>query len=544
MTSLAISGHRESGQDVRTANVTACVAVANILRSSLGPQGLDKMLVDEVGDVTVTNDGATIVGLLEVEHPAARILTELAQQQDQEVGDGTTSVVILAAELLKRANDLVADKIHPTNIIAGYRLAIREACKYVRDHMATPVEALGRELLVNAAATSLSSKILGSAESNHFANMAVDAVLSVKTGGVKGGPPASYPIKAVHVLKCQGQSARESELLPGVALNCGRAAKGMPSRVSPARVACLDVDLRRTKMKMGVQVQIDDASALNAAQEKELDITRDRVQAILASGANVILTTKGIDDAALKYFVEAGAIALRRVPMEDVRRVAKATGAVVQGSLADLDGNESLDSSQLGAAEEAAEMRIRDDTVTVLRGCQSTAACSVLLRGPNEYMCDEMGRSFHDAVCVVKRTLESGTVVPGGGAVEAALSVHLDQYATTLGTREMLAVAQVADALLVIPKTLAVNAAMDATDLVARLRAAHYMSQNEKGKEELALTGLDLKTGVVRNSSKAGVVEPALSKIKSIQFAAEAAITILRIDDSINVERKDADPEG
>lgn len=189
-------------------------------------------------------------------------------------------------------------------------------------------------------------------------------------------------------------------------------------------------------------------------------------------------------------------------------------------------------------------MRIRDDTVTVLRGCRSTAACSVLLRGPNEYMCDEMGRSFHDAVCVVKRTLESGTVVPGGGAVEAALSVHLDEYATSLGTREQLAVAQVAEALLVIPKTLAVNAALDATDLVARLRAAHYKSQTEKGKEELAMSGLDLLTGVVRNSSKAGVVEPALSKVKSIQFAAEAAITILRIDDAINVERKDADPEG
>ena len=409
---------------------------------------------------------------------------------------------------------------------------------------ATPVEKLGRELLVNTARTSLSSKILGSAESTHFANMAVDAVLSVKTGGGKDGVPASYPIKSVHVLKCQGQSARESELLPGVAINSGRAAKGMPSRVAPARVACLDIDLRRTKMKMGVQVQIHDASALNAAQEKELDITRDRVKAILASGANVILTTKGIDDAALKYFVEAGAIALRRVPLADVKRVAKATGAVVQGSLADLSGAESLDASQLGTAEEAAERRIRDDTVTVLRGCRSTAACSVLLRGPNEYMCDEMGRSFHDAICVVKRTVESGTVVPGGGAVEAALSVYLDNFATMLGSREQLAIAQFADSLLAIPKTLAVNAALDATDLVARLRAAHYVAQTEEGKAGLAHTGLDLSRGVVRNSSRAGVVEPALSKIKSIQFAAEAAITILRIDDSVIVTRKDADPEG
>ncbi|KAK1870396.1 hypothetical protein I4F81_012857 [Pyropia yezoensis] len=403
---------------------------------------------------------------------------------------------------------------------------------------------MGREVLVNAARTSLSSKVLGSTESASFANMAVDAVQAIKTGGGKDGVPASYPIKSVHVLKCTGQSARESELLPGVALNGGRAAAGMPTRVSPARVACLDVDLRRTKMKMGVHVQVANAAALNAAQEKELDITRDRVRAILASGANVVVTTKGIDDAALKYFVEAGAIALRRVPLADVKRVAKATGAVLQSSLADLSGAESLDASQLGAAEEAAERRVRDDTVTVLSGCRSTAACSVLLRGPNEAMCDEMARSFHDAVCVVKRTLESGTVVPGGGAVEAALSVYLDNFATMLGSREQLAIAAFAEALLVIPKTLAVNAALDATELIARLRAVHNVAQTREGKAGLAHAGLDLTRGVVCNSSRAGVVEPALSKIKSIQFAAEAAVTILRIDDEVILTRQDADPEG
>lgn len=533
MAGLALNGERQSGQDVRSSNVTACVAVANIVKSSLGPVGLDKMLVDEVGDVTVTNDGATILRLLEVEHPAAKVLTELAGQQDEEVGDGTTSVVILAAELLRRANELVRARIHPTSIIAGYRLAMREGCKYLRDNLATPVDRLGRECLVNAAKTSLSSKILGSAESDQFANMAVDAVMAVKTP-VAGGKPV-FPISAIHVLKAQGKSAHESELLPGYALNLTRASKLMPHRVSPAKIACLDVDLRRAKMKMGISVLIEDPEELNRAQEKELDITRDRIKAVLNAGANVVLTTKGIDDAALKYFVEAGAIAVRRVSEHDMNRIAKATGATVQVSMADLSGEESFDASLLGYAEEVYEERIRDDQVLIMKKCRSTAACSVLLRGANEYMCDEMGRSFHDAACVVKRTLESNSVVAGGGSVEAALSIHLENFATMLESREQLAIAEFAEALLVIPKTLAVNAAKDATDLVAKLKAVHHAAQNEESRAGLTTFGLDLSKGEIRDNMAAGVIEPAMSKKKILQFATEAALTIIRIDDMIKI---------
>lgn len=536
MTSLAIDGNRESGQDVRTNNVTACVAVANIVKSSLGPVGLDKMLVDQVGDVTVTNDGATILSLLEVEHPAAKVLTELAAQQDEEVGDGTTSVVILAAELLRRANDLVRSRIHPTNIITGYRLAMRESCKYLRDKLATPVDKLGRECLVNAARTSLSSKILGSAESEKFANMAVDAVLAVKTSA--SGGKYKYPIDAIHIMKSQGKSARESELLPGYALNMTRTSQLMPRRVSPARIACLDIDLRRIKMKMGISVLVENPEELNKTKDKELDVTRDRIQAILKAGANVVLTTKGIDDAALKYFVEANAIAVRRVSQHDINRIAKATGATVQLSMADLTGEESFDHSLLGYADEMYEERIGDDNVLVLRNCKSTAACSVLLRGPNMFMCDEMSRSFHDAVSVVKRTLESNTVVAGGGAVEAALSIHLENFATMLGSREQVAIAEFGEALLVIPKTLAVNAAKDATDLVAKLKAVHHAAQSDEGKAGLRTCGLDLTEGTVRDNMAAGVIEPALSKKKIIQFATEAALTIVRIDDLIKITEK------
>lgn len=539
MSGLVIDGQRQAGQDVRTGNVTACVAVANIVKSSLGPVGLDKMLVDEVGDVTVTNDGATILRLLEVEHPAAKVLTELAAQQDEEVGDGTTSVVILAAELLRRANDLVRAKIHPTNIIAGYRLAMREGCKYLRDNLATPVDKLGKECLVNAARTSLSSKILGSAESLKFATMAVDAVLAVKSPALGG--KFKYPIDAIHVLKAQGKSAKDSELLPGYALNKTRSSQLMPRRVAPARIACLDVDLRRAKMKLGVSVLIEDPEQLGKAQDKELDITRDRINAVLKAGANVVLTTKGIDDAALKYFVEAGAIAVRRVSEHDINRIAKATGATVQASMADLAGEESFDHSLLGYAEEVYEERIRDDSVLIMRQCKSTAACSVLLRGPNEYMCDEMSRSFHDAVSVVKRTLESNSVVAGGGAVEVALSIHLENFATMLGSREQLAIAEFAEALLVIPKTLAMNAAKDSTDLVAKLKAVHYAAQNDDSKAALSSFGLDLENGTVRNNLEEGIIEPAMSKKKIIQFATEAALTIIRIDDLIKIRKKQDD---
>lgn len=539
MSGLVIDGQRQSGQDVRTGNVTACVAVANIVKSSLGPVGLDKMLVDEVGDVTVTNDGATILRLLEVEHPAAKVLTELAAQQDEEVGDGTTSVVILAAELLRRANDLVRARIHPTNIIAGYRLAMREGCKYLRDYLATPVEKLGKDCLINSARTSLSSKILGSAESLKFATMAVDAVKAVKTPA--SGGKFKYPIDAIHILKAQGKSAKESELLPGYALNQTRSSQLMPRRVAPAKIACLDIDLRRVKMKMGVSVLIENPDELNKAQEKELDITRDRINAVLKAGANVILTTKGIDDAALKYFVEAGAIAVRRVSHRDINRIAKATGATVQVSMADLSGEESFDHSLLGYAEEVYEDRIRDDSVLIMKQCKSTAACSVLLRGPNEYMCDEMSRAFHDAVCVVKRTLESNSVVAGGGSVEAALSIHLENFATMLGSREQLAIAEFAEALLVIPKTLAVNAAKDSTDLVAKLKAVHNAAQNDGSKANLSSFGLDLEEGTLRDNLAAGVIEPTMSKKKIIQFATEAALTIIRIDDLIKLRKKEDD---
>lgn len=527
-----ILGERQSGQDVRTQNVMACQAVANIVKSSLGPVGLDKMLVDDIGDVTITNDGATILKMLEVEHPAAKVLVELAELQDREVGDGTTSVVIIAAELLKRANDLVRNKIHPTSIISGYRLAMREACKYVDEKLAVKVEKLGKDSLVNCAKTSMSSKLIAG-DSDFFANLVVEAVQAVKMTNARG--EVRYPIKGINILKAHGKSARDSYLLKGYALNTGRAAQGMPMRVSPARIACLDFNLQKTKMQMGVQVLVSDPRELEKIRQREADMTKERIEKLLKAGANVVLTAKGIDDMALKYFVEAGAIAVRRVRKEDLRHVAKATGATVVSTFADMEGDETFDSTLLGHADEVVEERVADDDVIMIKGTKTNSAVSLILRGANDFMLDEMDRALHDALSIVKRTLESSTVVAGGGAVEAALSVYLENLATTLGSREQLAIAEFAESLLIIPKVLAVNAAKDSTELVAKLRSYHHTAQTKADKKHLSSTGLDLLKGAVRNNLEAGVIEPAMSKVKIIQFATEAAITILRIDDMIKL---------
>jgi T-complex protein 1 subunit alpha len=363
--------------------------------------------------------------------------------------------------------------------------------------------------------------------------MVVDAVKAVKTYNDYGD--ARYPIRSINILKAHGKSVKESRVINGYALNLGRAAQGMVKSVKNAKVACVDFNLQKTKMQMGVQVLVTDPKELERIRQEELEITARRVKMILDAGANVILCSKGIDDMALKYFVEAGAIACRRVPKDDLRRVTKATGATILLTLADMEGGETFDPSALGTCAEVCEERVSDDDMIVLKDCANTQACTMLIRGANDYMLDEVDRSLHDALCIVKRTLESQNVVAGGGAVEAALSVYLETLATTLGSREQLAIAEFAESLLVIPKVLAVNAAKDSTELVAKLRAYHHAAQTKPEKAHLAGYGLDLVKGELKDNIADGVLEPAMSKVKSIQFATEAAITILRIDDLIKL---------
>jgi len=542
-TGLQIGGERTTGQDVRTQNVTAACAVANIVKTSLGPLGLDKMLVDETGEVTITNDGATILQQLDVQHPAAKVLVELAELQDQEVGDGTTSVVILASELLKHGNELVKNMVHPTSVIQGFRLAMRQACKYVSEEMAIPTDSLGKDALMNCARTSMSSKIIGN-QTDFFSEIVVDAMQSVKITNKKG--VARYPIKSVAILTQTGLSAADSYLVEGLAVKMGRTSQAMPQVVNNAKIACIDFDLKKFKGQMGVDIVVTNPAELEAIRHEEEEITRKRIKLIIDAGANVVLTTKGIDDLALKYFVEAGILAVRRVPKIDIQRIAKATGASLTLSLGNLDGGEEFESSLLGSCKCVKEELLGDYETMMFLGTANSKAVTIVLRGANDYMLDEMERSVHDALCVVKRTLESGMVVPGGGCVETALSIYLENFATTLGTREQLAIAEFASALLIIPRTLCSNAATDATELVARLRAYHYRYQSDVANSDpqLAHFGLNLTDGKLRNNVTAGVLEPMLIKLKSISFATEAAISILRIDDMIKITPPQQQQQG
>src|SRR5256714_420880 len=376
---LFLGGTKISGEDIRDQNVIATQAIANVVKSSFGPSGLDKMMVDDIGDVTVTNDGATILSLLDVEHPAGKILVDLAQQQDKEVGDGTTSVVLIAAELLRRANELMKNRIHPTVIITGYRLALREAVKYMNDNISTKVETLGRETLVNIAKTSMSSKIIGS-DADFFANMAVDAMLSVKSVNAQRNE-TKYPVKAVNILKAHGKSATESQLIKGYALNCTVASQAMKTRITDAKIACLDMNLQKERMKLGVQITVEDPQQLEKIREREAGIIIERVEMILKAGANVVLTTKGIDDLVLKMFVERGAMAVRRCKKEDLRRIAKATGATLVSTLSDLNGDEKFEPTSLGSADEVVQERISDDECILIKGTRAHTSASVILRG-------------------------------------------------------------------------------------------------------------------------------------------------------------------
>lgn len=329
----------------------------------------------------------------------------------------------------------------------------------------------------------------------------------------------------------------------------------MPQSVTNAKIALLDFDLQRHRMQMGVEVLLNNPDQLEQIQQREEDITKERIQKILSAGTNVIFTTKGIDDMSMKYFVEAKCIAVRRLTREKMEMISKATGATILSTLSDLEGNEKFDPANLGSAEEVCEQRVGDGEFLYIKGCKTTEAVTIVLRGANEYMLNEMERSLHDSLCVIKRVLESKNLIVGGGSVDAALSMYLDRFATSLGSREQLAIQQFSEALLVIPKTLAVNAGKDASELIAKLCAKHNLYQSRKNNnknnnnnnsenDDLKYSGLDLIEGKIVNNFKAGVLEPAISKVKSIRFATEAAITILRIDDMIKINPREEHQAG
>lgn len=492
--------------------------------------------------------------------------------------------VILAAELLKLADELVKSKVHPTSIISGYRLALKEAIKFMNEHMVLTLSDLTatsseRQVVMSVAATALSSKVISS-DMEFFSELIADAALAVRvqqsqsSGASAAGSPGSeakqvpalkeiFPIKNIKILKGIGKSITDSFLVKdGFALNCSLAHQGMPKEaVKDVRIAFLDFSLQKVKMKLGVQILVQDpGQQLEPIRAQELEIAKQRALRLVKAGAKVVLTTGGIDDLCAKVFTQAGIMGVRRVLKADLKRIARAAGgsiltsstALDVGSDANLDAtgdsfaNTSEESvvksltSTLGTADQVVCERVSgDDELIIFRGLKKHASASIIVRGPNEYFLDEIERSVHDALCAAKRVLESKSLVPGAGAVEAALSVYLESYATSISSREQLAIAEFANALLVIPRTLAVNGSKDAVDLVAKLRSYHHLAQTKPDQKALRFVGLDLlsETGAgVMDVAKAGILEPAVSKTKALRFATEAAITILRIDDLIKLE--------
>jgi len=348
--------------------------------------------------------------------------------------------------------------------------------------------------------------------------MVVEAVNSVKMTNLNGD--IKYPIKSINIVKSHGQSSLESKLIKGYVLQMSRASQQMPIRIENARVACLDLNLSKFKLQMGVQILVNDPKNLEKIRQKECDVLRDRLKKIMDAGANVIITTKGIDDIASKYMVEANILGLRRVDKNDLRRIAKATGATIVTTLANPEtGEETFEASSVGTCTEVYEETVGDNDFIFIKGFKNTSCCSILLRGANEHMTDEVERSIHDSICVVKRTLESGYVVAGGGAVEIALGIYLEDFAKTLGSKEQIAISEYCEALTIIPKILAINAAQDATNLLSKMRVFHNAAQNsdDASKKEFKWIGLDLVNGKCRNNLQAGVVEPMDSKIKCLR---------------------------
>ena len=415
---------------------------------------------------------------------------------------------------------------------------MREAVSHIKKHLLVGKELIGDDIVTAAAKTSMSSKIIGT-ENEFFSKMVVDAMKLCKRESQTNPGKYSYQVNGVNIVKVHGRSVLESELVDGYALNHTRMAQGMPTQVKNAKIAMIDFPLQRHRMQMGINVVVRDVKELEKIKKREADITKERINKLIEAGANVILSTKGIDDLCAKYLVEKKVIGVRRVAKKDLQRLALASGGKLLLNLADLEGDEKVDPTTLGRCAEVTEDAVGDRFVIYLRKCEGSGAATIVLRGANEFMLDEVERSLHDSLMVVKRTLESGKAVAGGGSVEAACYVHLLDFARTLGTREQLAVQQFAEALLVIPKTLALNAAQDASDLVATLCAKHTKSQKQAEKASYRFKGLDLVGGKIVDSVKMGVLEPAISKVKSLRFATEAAITILRIDDHIKMNPKE-----
>jgi len=505
---------REKGKGAQFNNISAARAIADSVRSTLGPRGMDKMLVDSMGDVVITNDGVTILKEIDVEHPAAKMLVEVAKTQDEECGDGTTTAVILAGELLKKAEALIEQNVHPTVISGGYRAAATKAREILED-VAIPVTADDKETLMDIARTAMISKSV-SASRDLLADVAVKAVSAVVE---KKDGKWFVDDDNIQIVKKQGGSMDDTKMIAGIIVDKEAVHAAMPKRVEKAKIALVDSALEVKKTEIDAKIEITDPSQLHAFLDEEENMLKKMVDVVRKSGASVLFCQKGIDDLAQHYLAKEKIYAVRRVKKSDMEKLAKATGANLVTKLDDLKADD------LGDAALIEEKKIADDRMTFVTGCKNPKAVSVLIRGGTEHVVDEIERSLHDAISVVSVAIEDGKLVTGGGSTASELALKLRDYAASVGGREQIAIDAFASAMEVVPTALSENAGLDPIDVLIEMRQAH-----KSGKK---YAGINVFTGKVVDMRKERVLEPIRVGKQAISSATDAAVMILRIDDVI-----------
>ena len=518
---------RNRGKEAQKNNIAAALAVADTIKTTLGPRGMDKMLIDSMGDITITNDGAAILKDMNIEHPAAKMVVEVAKTQDDMVGDGTTTAVIIAGELLKKAEELLDQNIHPTVIVSGYRKAAQKAMD-VLAKIGMTVELDDKKSLKKVAVTSMNSKAIGTAR-EHFADIAIEAVKQVAE---KRGEQTVVDIDNIQIIKKEGKSLLETELVRGIILDKEVVHSSMPKRVEKAKIALVNAALEVEKTEISAEIRIRDPNQMKAFLDKETNMLRDMVEKIKRSNVNVIVCQKGIDDMAQHFLAKEGILAVRRAKESDMDKLSRATGGKVVTNLDDLKPED------LGYAGLVEERKIGDDKMVFVEGCKDPRSVSILIRAGLERMVDEAERAMHDALSVVADVFRKNNVVAGGGAAEEEVAKELRDYALKVGGREQLAVDAFAESLEAIPKTLAENAGLEQIDILVALRTAH---EKPNGQD----MGVDVFTGKVANMYEMGVIEPLSVKEQAIKSAAESACMILRIDDVIaSTKPKETMPKG
>ena len=520
---LKEGANRSRGKEAQHTNIMAAKIVAESVKSSLGPKGMDKMLVDSMGDVTITSDGRTILDEMDVQHPAAKMMVEVAKTQDNEAGDGTTTAVIISGELLNKAEELTDKNVHPTIIIDGYKKASEKALE-ILEKIAISADPQSQEYAKKSAMTSMASKLVAE-NREYLADLAVKAVLAVAE---KEGDKYKVDIDDIKVEKKPGESMKETKLIQGIVLDKEVSHSGMPKRVEKAKIALLDCPLEIEKTEFDAKINIESPEQMEAFLKQEEDMLHEMVNKISKAGANVVLAEKGVDDMVQHFLARKGVLAVRRIKKSDMEKLAKATGGKVITSL------ESLTPDDLGHANLVEERKIGNDKMTFVEGCKHPRAVTILIRGATERIVDEAERSIHDALCVVRDVVEEPKVIAGGGAPELEVSRGLKKFAETLPGREQLAVMAFAEALETIPATLTENAGLDPIDILSDLRARH-----EKGE---TWAGIEVVAGKIQDMSKAGVFEPLAVKKQIIKSGTEAASMILKIDDVIAAGKMKAPP--